>query len=227
MGVTAQSPTAAPPPQHVPSVRTLAKASALALGVAAVLLATVVFPAEYGIDPLGTGRALGLSALGGTTTAGAPVPPPTGTKVVPVQEGPVALYPAGFKVDSRELVLGPYEYVEFKYHLEQGATLLFSWKASGDVMHDFHGDHDGEAGGDSPQSYDTNPRRQADGSFVAPFAGIHGWFWENPGGDTITIHLTTAGFYTSAHQFRFDRTRVEREVRALDTITPITDKEQQ
>jgi hypothetical protein len=211
-------------PQQLPTTQTLVKASAAALAVATILLVTVVFPAEYGIDPLGTGRALGLSILGGEP-AEQPVPPPHGAKVAPVQEGPFALYPTGFKVDSREIVLGPYEYVEYKYHLERGATMLFSWHASQDVMHDFHGDREGQTGSAAAQSFDSRPRRQADGSFAAPFTGIHGWYWENPGGETITVRVTTAGFYTSAHQFRFDRTRVAREVRALDTITPATGEE--
>ncbi len=192
-------------------------ASAGALAAAAVLLVTVVLPAEYGIDPLGTGKALGLLAMAGTSGE-APVPPPQGAKVAPVQEGPFALYPAQFKVDSRDIVLGPYEYVEYKYHLERGAAMVFSWRASGDVMHDFHGDPEGQASSTSAQSFDSRPRRQADGSFTAPFTGIHGWFWENLGGEPLTVRVTTAGFYTIAHQFRSDRTRAERQVRGLDVI---------
>jgi hypothetical protein len=137
----------------------------------------------------------------------------------------VALYPAEYKFDSREFVLGPYEYVEYKYHLEQGAAMLFSWRASGDVVHDFHGDPDG-APGSAAQSFDKRPRRQADGSFSAPFAGIHGWYWENSGGDTVTVRVTTAGFYTAAHQFRFNGIRQSREVRALDTIRPAEDEKE-
>ena len=221
----AQGTTNVPPPVQAPSARTLVKAIAIALVVATIVLVTVVFPAEYGIDPLGTGEALGLSALSGGTTPEEPVPPPAGEKVAPEQEGPFALYPAGFKVDSRELVLGPYEYVEYKYHLERGAAMLFSWRASGDVMHDFHGDPEGQSSSAAAQSFDARPRRQADGSFAAPFSGIHGWFWENPGGETITVRVTTAGFYTSAHQFRIDRTRLERDVRGLETIAPATGEE--
>ena len=104
----------------------LVKATITAIVVAALILITVVLPAEYGIDPLGTAESLGLSALSGSAIVDEPVPPPQGAKVVPVRQGPFALYPAAFKVDSRELVLGPYEYVEFKYHLEQGATMLLS-----------------------------------------------------------------------------------------------------
>jgi hypothetical protein len=212
-------------PSELVSTRALVRATIVALVVAALLLITVVLPAEYGIDLLGTAGPLGLSTLSGSAVAEEPVPPPQGAKVVPVREGPFALYPAGFKVDSRELRLGPYEYVEFKYHLEQGATMLFSWRASGDVMHDFHGDREGQSSTTAARTYDSRPRREADGSFEAPFTGIHGWFWENLGGETITIKLTTAGFYSTAHQFRFDRTRFEREVRALDTITPVSGEE--
>lgn len=202
----------------------LLTATAAAFAVAAILLVTIVLPAEYGIDPIGTGRLLGLSALSGATTD-EPAPPPAGDRVAPVPEGPFALYPAGFKVDSRELVLGPYEYVEYKYQLERGAAMLFSWEASDDVMHDFHGDPEGQPSSTAAKSFDARPRRQADGSFEAPFTGIHGWYWENPGGETITVRVTTAGFYTAAHQFGFDRTRVARDVRSLDTVTPARDEE--
>lgn len=204
------------PAADVASTRALVKAIALALTLASVLLVAIVLPAEYGVDPLGTGDALGLTALSAPVLA--PIPPPEGEDLAPVSMGAVALYPGEYKFDSREIVLGPYEYVEFKYHLAKDATMLFSWTASGDVVHDFHGDPDG-ASADAAQSFDKAPRRRADGSFTAPFTGIHGWYWENPEGETITIRLNTAGFYTSAHQFRFDGTRQAREVRALDTIS--------
>jgi hypothetical protein len=167
------------------------------------------------LDPLGTGRALGFSAL--SQAVAAPVPPPEGDALAPVQQGAVALYPGEYKFDSREFVLGPYEYVEYKYHLAKDATMLFSWTADGDLVHDFHGDQDG-APANASQSYDKQPRRRADGSFAAPFSGIHGWFWENPGGETITVKVTTAGFYTSAHEFHYDGTREQHDVRALDRL---------
>src|SRR5215510_12081562 len=95
-----------------PSARKLALASLVALLAAVALLLIAVLPAEYGIDPLGTGKALGLLAL---SQAGnlEPVPPPQGAALVPVHEGNIALYPGEYKVDSRVFVLGPYEFVEF------------------------------------------------------------------------------------------------------------------
>jgi hypothetical protein len=204
-------------PLNIPSTRNLIRATAIAVAVAAVVLVTVVLPAEYGLDPLGTGKVLGLTVLTDPVAAPPPVVGDGEVKLIPVQNGPAALYPSEFRVDSRRLVLGPYEYIEFKYRLEQGATMLFSWKASGDVAHDFHGDADG-APADASQSYDKQTRRSADGTFIAPFSGIHGWFWENPGGEEMAIALTAAGFFTTAYEFHSDRTRRQHEVGRLDRI---------
>ena len=44
-----------------PSKKKIAKATAVALAAAAVLLLTAVLPAEYGIDPFGTGKLLRLN----------------------------------------------------------------------------------------------------------------------------------------------------------------------
>lgn len=43
----------------------LLKATGIALASAAVLLVIAVLPAEYGVDPIGAGRLLGLTALSG------------------------------------------------------------------------------------------------------------------------------------------------------------------
>src|SRR5947208_2703972 len=50
-----------------PSRKSIAIATAIALVVAAILLVTAVLPAEYGIAPLGTGKALHLADLGNGT----------------------------------------------------------------------------------------------------------------------------------------------------------------
>ena len=49
-------------PPHA-SRRQILLATAGALAIAIVVLVTTVLPAEYNVDPLGTGRALGLTAL--------------------------------------------------------------------------------------------------------------------------------------------------------------------
>ncbi len=46
------------------SLRKLVRSTLIALVVAVALLVTVVLPAEYGIDPTGVGRVLGLTRMG-------------------------------------------------------------------------------------------------------------------------------------------------------------------
>jgi hypothetical protein len=202
-----------------PSTRNLAVTTAVALAVAVVLLVTIVLPAEYGLDPLHTGALLGLNALSAPPAAKAIPIPADATMYKPAQDGPVGYYSAAYKTDSTELKLGPYEYLEYKYRMEKDASMMFSWKASAAVAHDFHGDPGN--GKESEQSYDKKDRLASSGTLIAPFSGMHGWFWENPSGEMITITLNSAGFYSAAMEFRSDRTR-----RAHD-LTPLTEKKDQ
>lgn len=208
---------------HPPSLSTLARTTAIALVVAGAILVTAVLPAEYGIDPVGTGRWLGL-----TDIAAPPLDPVEtlrveGAALKPTVNGPVGEYAGQFKFDVYEVVLQPYEYVEYKYHLEQGATMAYSWAASAPVLQDLHGERadGGENGAAAEESFDKRDRQAADGSLTAPFAGIHGWYWENPGGEPVTVRLTTSGFYTAAVEIRSDRTRTARTLRTLDSLAPV------
>lgn len=53
-----------PSPNDLPSTGRLLRSTALAIAAAAAILVTVVLPAEYGIDPTGAGRVLGLTEMG-------------------------------------------------------------------------------------------------------------------------------------------------------------------
>ena len=109
-------------------------------------------------------------------------------------------------------MLEPYQTVEYKYRLDKGATMIYSWSASAPAIVDFHGESDGllPADGSSapgPTSYDKATKQQANGAFTAPFDGIHGWYWENPTGAPLTVSLKSAGFYTEALELRSPRDR--------------------
>jgi hypothetical protein len=213
--MTTMVDTQSPPP---PSLSTLAKTTAIALVVAGILLVTIVLPAEYGIDPLGTGRRLGLTAIASPPMTTIEPAAAAGAALAPIQHGPVGLYPAEFKLDVFEVTLQPYEYIEYKYRLERGATMMYSWTASAPVIQDFHGERAGGATDSEPAeaTFDKANRREASGSFAAPFAGIHGWYWENPGAEPITIRLTSSGFYSAAVEIHSDHTRRTRD------LTPLT-----
>jgi hypothetical protein len=191
------------PPQPA-TAKQLWMATAAAAAVAALLLGTIVLPAEYGVDPLGTGAALGLVR---------PDEPPPLTfehALVPVQTGPLAQFAAPYKIDVVSFDLDPYQFLEYKYHLAQGAGLVFSWGSSAPVMYDFHGAPDGGSSA-SEVSVDRRTGDGASGGLAAPFAGMHGWYWENPGGTPIAIRLSSAGFYDVAVEYRSDGRRITRE----------------
>ena len=98
----------------------IAVAAGFALLVAGALLLTVVLPAEYGLDPFGTGEKLGLTALAEAEEAATPTLISSGpAKTVNPRSG---LY----KVDSRQFELAPAEGMEFKYHIEKDGGLLYS-----------------------------------------------------------------------------------------------------
>jgi hypothetical protein len=137
--------------------------------------------------------------------------------MVPVQTGPLAQFGAPFKIDAATFELDPYQYVEYKYHLAQGAGLVFAWDASAPVMYDFHGAPEG-ASSESEVSVDKQTKALASGSLIAPFTGMHGWYWENPGGTPITIRLSSAGFYSAAIEYRSDRQRVTHALRTPDSL---------
>ncbi|MDX2142479.1 MAG: hypothetical protein SFV19_03905 [Rhodospirillaceae bacterium] len=197
------------PEPALPSPRKLAVACLTSLVVALVLLVTAVLPVEYGLDPLGTGRMLGL--LREAPVDAAAVDIPQGDQgLTPSLRGDVALYGGLYRTDAVEFVIEPYDYLEFKYRLEQGAAMLFSWAADGTLIHEFHGDPD--ANPQDVRSYDKSDKSMANGSFVAPVTGIHGWFWENPGNTPITLRLASSGFYAEAVEFRSDKSRNRRDV---------------
>lgn len=190
----------------VVSTRRILTATAIAAAIAGVVLVTAVLPAEYGLDPLGTGRALGLNALaeaGGEEDAAA-----DGPTLEAVRAGTHTAATVPLAEDEFTVELRPYEGVEYKYRVEQGASLVYTWTATAPVEYDFHGEPDGAPARYS-ESYGKGTGATASGTFVAPTPGVHGWFWENPGTSRITVTLKTSGFYTKSTEYR-DGERVER-----------------
>lgn len=205
-------PNKRPPEQPpLPTPRQLAKATAIAAGVAGVLLVTAVLPAEYGIDPTGIGRLLGLKAMGdakqkpGTM---APVPAslrlafvftpsvmPAGTLsdatqplrgVVPVQAE---------RSDDLKVTLKSGETAEVKAFMKAGQSFRYSWATDGGRLNfDFHGEPP-NAPSNVFTSYEKGARDKAEGSFTAKFDGTHGWFWRNRTSQTITVTVKAAGHY--------------------------------
>jgi hypothetical protein len=189
------APAALPPP----SGRSLLKATLVALVIAAIVLVVAVLPAEYGIDPLGAGRALGLDKLfAASEEAQANEANPSG--LVTAQETPLHRQLNQYRVDTREFKIPPMTGMEFKYDLNKGATMLYEWKSSFFVDFDFHTEPEGAPPGTS-DSFEKGTSAQSRGGYTAPYDGIHGWYWENKTDREITLTLNASGFFQSARIF--------------------------
>jgi hypothetical protein len=186
--------------ENQPSKAALAKATGIALLVALLLLFTTVLPAEYGYDPLKTGKALGLTGISQAEpkpVKGAAPTPVAGQSVYTSQ-------PKIYKVDSEDFTLRPGEGVEMKYHMLKGAGMVYGWKADAKLTYEFHGEPDQKPNKDYFESYDLDDKvgkESSYGSFTAPTTGIHGWFFKNSGTKDVQFHLTVAGFFNSAKMF--------------------------
>ena len=180
----------------------LALAAGAALLGAGLILVMFVLPAEFAVDPLGTGARVGLLDLGivgqqveALETAGASAS--TGTTIVAPQD-------RAFNSETVEFKIGPREGIEYKYRLDNGEALLYSWKATAPVNVEFHAEPDGGPAGYA-QTYEKIQGTEASGTLTAPFSGIHGWYWENTTNQEITVTLTSAGYYNLSHEFRADQ----------------------
>ena len=179
----------------------IAVAAAAALLVAGLVLVMFVLPAEYGVDPLGTGARVGLVELGvvGQQVAALEAAAQeTGGSEVPI----IVAQDRGYQEETVEFSVAAGEGMEYKYRLDQGEALLYSWAATGPVNYELHAEPDGAPQGYA-QTYELRQGvSQASGTLTAPFSGIHGWFWENLSDEPITVTLTAAGFYNLSHEFR-------------------------
>jgi len=188
--------------------------------VASVLLVTVVMPAEYGVDPTGIGRVLGLTEMGeikaqlakeaateaasdaaaGTTRAATAsgLPQATPDTAVPAAspQPAAAATVAIAKTDEASVTLRPNEGKEIKLSMLKGARVNYSWSTDrGVVNYDTHADRIA-APAIKYHGYAKGQGKASDeGVLVAAFDGMHGWFWRNRTREPVTVTLRTNGDY--------------------------------
>jgi hypothetical protein len=201
--------TISPFEANPPPAKRIAISVISAVAGAAMVLLTIVLPAEYNIDPTGIGGALGLTALhvpaktvqvidvtGGNekyrevaiADFGEPVPLPNPAVFQKQDSAP--------KTEQMTIKLQPGEQTEIKALLQAAKVVSFSWQAEGGLVYvDFHG-HEPEAGSNFWVRYEEQQSgTQGSGSLVAPFAGEHGWFWMNLSEQPVTVMLNINGYY--------------------------------
>ncbi len=210
-----------------------------ALAAAVVVSLIFIIPAEYGKDPTGLGKALGLTKLASNNASTQPASNSSDTIQVYVDENEstvtvtnsldnidltnwdftdpsrilkmgnkvVAIQPQPFLTSAKQYTLSSGERIEVKAVLNKGETIVYSWAANHEVYVDFHGhppDGSPEAA-NYPENffvrYSEGVMTDESGSLIAPFAGEHGWFWQNLGTDPVTIQLQVSGFYSEIKHY--------------------------
>lgn len=205
------SQTQSPFENTPPSGRKLLISTLLAIVLAAVVLVVIVLPAEYGIDPTGLGKAMGLTAMSESDTrtirivdniggnervqdvkvpaAGEPAPLPNPNIHQAETQAP--------QTETIEIVIPPFKETELKVAMQANKVVVYSWKSDkGPVYVDYHG-HDPAAA--DKQFFVRYEEKQStmggNGSLVAPFAGEHGWYLMNINDFPITVSITVTGYY--------------------------------
>ena len=174
--------------------RQLAKGLAISLVAAAAILVSAVLPAEYGIDPLGIGRLLGLTAMRANA---AELPPATKSAAPPASSTISGRQVPAYRSDTQLVTLAPGQGIEIKTRLEKGAALVYSWKTknAAKVLQDFHGEPLGAKEDVFESFIKDEAASESRGYLVAPFTGTHGWYWKNRTTEPVTIELQASGFY--------------------------------
>lgn len=186
--------------QPLPGKAQLIRATLLSLVVAGVLLVTTVLPAEYGIDLLGVGSALGLDKL---NTASSEV----AAEVVPVDVDSGLDLPAlarastAMSRDTVTVLVPAYEGIELKADMLAGQSLVFDWKTDGPALYtDMHGEPPNPEENEFTSYWKEQEQKSGQGMLLARFDGTHGWYWQNMNEEPVEVTVAVSGFYQSIHE---------------------------
>lgn len=209
-----QDEVRAPTAAELPTLRQLNRATAIAAGAAAVLLAIVVLPAEYGVDVAGAGRLLGLTQMGeakraasaaeaGGVGAGKTEAAAGNGDILMDEQGAAPAAPAGPAQNGEvRLVLAPGQGTEVKATMRAGDEIRYEWSTGGpQVNFELHGEEPGAGSGEFT-SYEKGTSAGESGTFRAPFEGTHGWFWRNRTGAPVTITVRATGTFSKFEQLQ-------------------------
>ncbi|NQY30058.1 MAG: hypothetical protein HRT69_11375 [Flavobacteriaceae bacterium] len=190
------------------------KSLLIALLIGAVVLVSAVLPAEYGIDPIGTGELFGFSKLyqGNNQTEiieaasslnfnkikmeklGSPqsTPRPSEASNPP----PEVQYPN--REDSIEVIVPAEKGIEYKFKSLKYGNIKYEWTTDKGIVYiDFHG----EVKQENPpknvfyESYALAYSNNMAGTLTAPFEGKHGWYFRNETNKDIVVTIRLNGQY--------------------------------
>jgi len=196
--------------EELPSSRQLVRSTVIAAVSAVVLLVTVILPAEYGIDPTGIVKVLGLAEMGeikrelsdeaerdhGAALREGVSPTLIANLIGAVVGRAEAQEPAKWK-DEIRFDLKPGDTRELKLTMKKGGTAAYRMVVEGGRV---NFDLNAHGGGRSTTHIKGRGSRGAEGKIVAAFDGDHGWFWRNRDRKVVTVTLMLRGAYSALKQ---------------------------
>ena len=190
------------------------KSLIIALLIGAIVLLTAVLPAEYGLDPLGTGELFGFSKLyegdkeiNNTEPTsslnykkikmeniGSPVNVPKPTEA----DNPPPKIQYTKREDTITVIVPAEKGIEYKFKSLKYGSTKYEWTTDKGIVYiDFHG----EVKQDNPpknvfyESYTLAYSNNMAGTLTAPFKGKHGWYFRNETKEDIVVTIKLKGQY--------------------------------
>ncbi len=192
----------------------LLKSLIIALLIGTVVLLTAVLPAEYGLDPLGTGELFGFSKLyqgndkGETTDTNsslnfkkikmAKLGSPQSVLKPSEANNPPPEVQYRQREDTIEVVVPAEKGIEYKFKSLKYGSTKYEWATNKGIVYiDFHG----EIKQENPpknvfyESYTLAYSNNMAGTLTAPFEGKHGWYFRNETDEDIIVTIRLNGQY--------------------------------
>lgn len=171
--------------------------SLIAGGIGLFILLGGVLPAELGRDPTGLGRLIGTDKLFAPSvelTSGELGAAASGSSDSTYVTHSIDIHLAAGADPARR------DELEYKVRMEKGGAFVYSWEVL-DIDNpehfysDFHG-HTAQSGGAmTVGEYRKSEGSSDNGRLIAPFAGVHGWYFQNQSTQPVIVRLRLAGFY--------------------------------
>ena len=193
--------------EELPSSAQLFKSTIVAAVSAIVILVAAVLPAEYGIDPTGAGRAIGLTEMGEIKSQLAEEAEQD-RQMLDAQDDQSSLIDSilglfvgaahaqtveGWR-DEISFTLAPGESAEWKLVMTTEQTAEYRMIVEGGrVNFDLHGHGSGQS-----VTYERGRGSiGSEGAILASFDGEHGWFWRNRDKQDVTVTVLLKGEYSA------------------------------
>src|SRR5262245_30777943 len=123
-------------------------------------------------------------------------------KEIPLKDGTYRQYQTAHRTDTVDIPVRPNGgEIEYMVKMRQGESMVYSWRAveianPQRLTSEFHGHTDRAPGTTGTLIfYRKATGATENGTLVAPFDGIHGWYLKNDTDRPVVVRLTLAGFY--------------------------------